>query len=276
MKISVLLSLFEKEDAGYFEASMKSIWDDQIRRPDEIVLVEDGPLPSELHFAVKRWKEKLGDTLVLVILKENVGLAKALNEGIKHCTGGYIARMDTDDISLPQRFKAQEKFLDAHPDVFAAGSAVAEMDKQGNCFNTRIMPLSFDEVKKALPKTCPIIHPSVIIRREIFDAGLLYFEKYRRHQDTELWFRVVFAGYKITNMPDVLLKFRKDVLLYKKRKQLAFIEFKIHMNGIYNLYGLFSWRYSYPIIHYLFRLLPPFWCLRINKNFIAKYWNKQR
>jgi glycosyltransferase involved in cell wall biosynthesis len=275
MSISVLISLFEKENAAYFERAMQSIWDDQTRRPDEIVLIEDGPLTSELYLAVSCWKEKLKDILVLVILKENVGLAKALNEGIKHCTGDYIARMDTDDISLPQRFELQENFLDIHPDVFVAGSSMIEMDEQGNFLNERVMPLSFEEIKKNLPKTSSVIHPTVVFRKVIFDAGLFYSEKYRRYQDIELWFRIISAGYKISNMPDILLKFRKSTLLYKKRKQFAYTELRIVMNGIYHLYGLFSWRYIYPVIHYLFRLLPPACALWIYKKFIIKYWNKQ-
>jgi glycosyltransferase involved in cell wall biosynthesis len=276
MNISVLVSLFEKENVNHFEKAMKSVWDDQTRRPDEIVLVEDGIVTGELYNAVKKWKEKLGNILILVILKENVGLARALNEGIKHCTGDYIARMDTDDISLPKRFELQEKFLDTHPDIFLLGSAVIEIDERGNYMNERIMPLSLEEIKKVMPRTCPFVHPSVIFRREIFNEGLLYSEKCRRYQDIELWYRIVLAGYKVANTQEVLVKYRKGAFLYKKRKQFAHTEFKIYMNGIYHLYGLFSWKYVYPIIHYLFRLLPPSWCHWIYIKFIAKYWNNLR
>jgi glycosyltransferase involved in cell wall biosynthesis len=275
MKISVLLSLFEKENVIYFETAMKSIWDEQTRRPDEIVIVEDGPLTNELLFAVKRWKEKLGDTLILVILKKNVGLAKALNEGIKYCTGDYIARMDTDDISLPQRFELQERFLDTHPDIYVLGSAVIEMDQNGSYMNERLMPLSLEEIKKVMPRTCPFVHPSVIFRKEIFNDELLYSEKCKRYQDIELWYRIILAGYKVANMQEVLLKYRKGAFLYKKRKHFARTELKIYVHGIYRLYGLFSWKYIYPVIHYLFRLLPPSCCHWIYKKFIAKYWNRQ-
>ena len=272
MKISVLLSLYAKENPLYFDLSMKSIWDDQIRKPDEIVLVEDGNLTTELDIIVNNWIAKLGSILKVVKLKDNKGLAIALNEGIKHCTGEYIARMDTDDISLPERFKLQEQYILNHPDVVVLGGGMIEFDEQNGELPERIMPLSLPEIKKAICKTSPFVHPAVMLIKNILKNGFMYNPQCRRCQDLELWFRIIAAGYNVANLPNIIIKFRKSSALYAKRKKSAGIEFHIYMKGIYMIYNGFTWRYLYPIIHYLFRKLPVSWSNTIYKKFILKYW----
>jgi len=272
MKISVLLSLYVKESPEYFDIAMKSIWDDQVRKPDEIVLVEDGPVSPELELVVEKWQNVIGEQLKVVPLKKNSGLAIALNEGVFHCTGDYIVRMDTDDIALPDRFLLQEKFADEHPDVVVFGTAMTEFnDEEGN-INTRIMPLTNADIKKSICKTSPLVHPSVFIRSDIFHMGYMYNPNCRRCQDVELWFRIMADGYEMANMPDVLLKFRKDENLYHKRKKSAKSEYRIYADGIKKVYGKFSWRRIYPIAHFLYRKLPDKFALFIYEHFIVKYW----
>lgn len=274
MKISVLLSLFEKENPNYFDLSMKSIWNDQIRKPDQIVLVEDGPITPQLDQVVNKWKREIGDLLTIVKLKDNQGLAIALNEGSKYCTGDYIARMDTDDISLPNRFQVQENYLLEHKNVVLLGGGMIEFNDEEGDLTPRIMPLSLKEIKSAICKTNPFVHPSVFISKKIFDKGLKYNSKCRRNQDAEFWFRIIAAGYNVANVPDIIIKFRKDPFLYKKRKKSAKSEFYIFMKGIYQIYGLFTYRYIFPIVHYLFRLIPASWSQFIYKRFILKYWQR--
>jgi glycosyltransferase involved in cell wall biosynthesis len=273
MKLSVLISLYKEEKVEYFEKSMQSIWDNQTRRPDEIILVIDGPLTAILHDSVQQWKIKLNDYLVIVELKENNGLAKALNAGIRYCKGKYIARMDTDDICVANRFELQELFLDTHSDIFLVGSGMMEIDEEDNLINERIMPLNHHEIVQTISKTTPFVHSSVMFRKQIFLDGVLYSNKCKRFQDIELWFRIISAGYKVANMSDIFLKFRKSTMLYRRRREFAFTEFHIFMKGIYMLNGLFSLQYIYPIIHLLFRFLPASMCLFIYRHFIAKYWD---
>lgn len=165
MKISVLLSLFAKENPTYFKLSMKSIWDDQIRKPDQIVLVEDGPITKELESIANEWKQKLGNILTIVKLERNQGLAIALNEGAKYCTGDFIARMDTDDISLPNRFQVQESYLLKHKDVVLLGGGMIEFNDEEGDLPPRIMPLSLAEIKKQYAKrTLLYIHLYLLVR----------------------------------------------------------------------------------------------------------------
>ena len=109
MKFSVILSLYFKEQPSYLIQSLDSIFS-QTLLPDEIVLVKDGPLTPELDNIVSEY-EKRYNIIKVIPLEKNLGLGKALNEGLKHCSHDLVARMDTDDIAYPNRFEKQVKFM---------------------------------------------------------------------------------------------------------------------------------------------------------------------
>ena len=99
------MSVYYKENPIYLKEAIESIYDKQILKPTEIVLVEDGKLTEELYQEINRQKKKLKDILKIVRLEKNSGLGKALNIGVLNCTNELIARMDSDDIAYPNRFK---------------------------------------------------------------------------------------------------------------------------------------------------------------------------
>ncbi|MDU5817764.1 MAG: glycosyltransferase, partial [Staphylococcus sp.] len=92
---SVLLSLYHKEKPEYLEKCFESIWDNQSLKPSEIVLVLDGPIGEQLTTSVQEWQVKIAEKLKVVALPQNVGLGKALNEGLKQCSADWVFRMDT-------------------------------------------------------------------------------------------------------------------------------------------------------------------------------------
>ena len=187
-----------------------------------------------------------------------LSVTKALNEGLKYVTGDLIARMDSDDMSAPKRFEMQVAFLEEHPEIDILGGSLQEFDETNECLNIRHYPLTHEAVCKYIVKACPLAHPSVMMRKRIFDEGLRYDERYRMSQDIKLWFDAILAGYRIGNIPDVLLYFRRDGDVFKRRSRAkAWNEFKIYMNGIYRMKGVFSLSYVYPIARYCFRNLPP-------------------
>lgn len=258
MTISVLMSVYRSEEADFFDAAIRSVWADQTVKPMEIVLVEDGPLPEELHHVVERWKSMLCDKLVVLKNKQNLGLTKSLNKGLNVAHGELIARMDSDDISEPDRFEKQEKFLTEHPDVDIVGGALREFNEDCNNLRVRNYPLTHEEAVKYICKASPLAHPTVMMRKRIFDKGLRYNEKYRMSQDIALWFDAIMAGYKIANVPEVTINFRSQGDVFKRRSRAkAWNEFKIYMNGIYRMNGLLSLKYRYPIARLSFRLMPP-------------------
>ena len=258
MTISVLMSVYQSERGAFLDRSLQSVWYDQTRKPEQIVLVEDGPLTKELYAVIGKWKERVGEVLTLCVNKENLGLTKSLNKGLEAATGDLIARSDSDDISAPHRFEIQERFFLEHPDVDIIGGSMQEFDDENECLNVRHYPLTHEEACRYIVKACPLAHPSVMMRRRIFEGGLRYDERYRMSQDIKLWFDAILAGYRLSNVPDICLYFRQQGDVFRRRSRVkAWNEFNIYMNGIYRMHGLFTLAYRYPIARYVFLNLPP-------------------
>lgn len=262
MTISVLLSVYKNEKPESLSRALSSIWDDQTLKPSLVVLVEDGPIPAELESIVDGLQLRVNAsgvaTVTVVKLPVNGGLTKALNQGLKYATGDLIARMDSDDIADPKRFERQVAYLEEHPEVDIVGGSLQEFDRENECLNIRHYPLTHEEACRYIVKACPLAHPAVMMRRRIFDEGLWYDERYRMSQDIKLWFDTIMAGYRIGNIPEVVLYFRREGDVFRRRSRAkAWNEFKIYMNGIYRMKGLLTPAYIYPIARYCFRLLPP-------------------
>lgn len=255
--ISVLMSVYKSERPEYLDRSIQSVWPDQSLKPDEIVLVEDGPIGEDLQDVIDKWEKCLGDRLVVITNERNLGLTKSLNKGLKVAKCDYIARMDSDDISTPVRFEKQKDYLDNNPEVTVVGGCLQEFDSEHDNLGVRRYPLTDAEVRNYIYRASPLAHPAVMMRKSMFDNGMAYDESYRTSQDIALWFDVLCAGYKIANIEDVVILFRRDGDMFKRRsKSKARNEFIIYMSGIRRLYGLFTWRYIYPFVRFCFRMMP--------------------
>ncbi|MBQ4484451.1 MAG: glycosyltransferase [Prevotella sp.] len=275
MTISVLMSVYKSEKGAFLDRSLQSVWDDQTRKPEQIVLIEDGAIPEELELIIDSFQSRVNASgvakMVVVKLPVNGGLTKALNAGIKHVTGDLIARMDSDDISASQRFDLQEKFFRENPEVDILGGSMQEFDDEHECLNVRHYPLTHEDACKYIVKACPLAHPAVMMRRRIFDEGLHYDERYRMSQDIKLWYDAILAGYRMANLQEIVLFFRQQGDVFRRRSRVkAWNEFKIYMNGIYRMHGLFTLAYRYPIARYVFRNLPPSLVKRIYESGMRK------
>ena len=271
LSISVLMSVYKSEKGEYLDRSLQSVWDDQTRKPEQIVLVEDGPLTEDLYAVINILKNKLGDKLMICRNEQNLGLTKSLNKGIELITSDLIARSDSDDISAPQRFELQEKFFRENPEIDILGGSMQEFDDEHECLNVRHYPPTHEEACRYIVKACPLAHPAVMMRRRIFDEGLRYDERYRMSQDIKLWYDAVLAGYRMANLPEIVLYFRQQGDVFRRRSRVkAWNEFKIYMNGIYRMHGLFTLAYRYPIARYIFRNLPPSLVKRIYESGMRK------
>ncbi len=257
MTITVLLSIYNKNNPAHLDRAMQSIWNDQTLRPDKIVAVIDGPLPDELNTVVEKWKTMIGENMTTILHKQNLGLTRSLNDGIGVITTDLIARMDSDDISNPQRFELQHRYLEEHPDIDIVGGSLQEFDDTHENMGIRHYPATHEEAVNTMHKVCPLAHPSVMMRRRIFDAGLHYNERFRTSQDIALWYDAVRQGYRMANLPEVIIRFRFAADVYSRRsKAKAWNEFCIYIYGIRQLHGVFSLKYIYPVSRLIFRLMP--------------------
>jgi len=254
MKFSVLMSVYSKDRPDYLDIALKSIWDDQILKPDEIVLIKDGPLNDSLDIIINKWKNKLNKILNIITLEANVGLGKALNKGLKYCKNNIVARMDADDISLPKRFLMQIDFFKHNSEVDILGGWGHIIDNNKIIKNERTQPRSDKEIKKIL-WACPIIHCSVMYRKDsILKVGSYNPNLARRQEDYELWIRAGFNGLIFSNIQDYLIKYRSNVT--KNTISVSYNRAKIGFKAVrYFDPRLISY---FAMIYPLFRSLMPF------------------
>lgn len=215
-KYSVLISVYHRENVDYFNDAMASIWEEQTVPPSQIVLVKDGPQTAEMDCAIAEWSERLGDVLTLVVLPENRGLAMALNAGLGHCQYDLVARMDADDIALPERFEKQLAKFQEDDQVGIVGTFAREICEQGNPGVVRRMPTNHERIHQNL-FTCPFIHPTVMFKKSLIEAVGGYNERLKRRQDYELWFRCGAASMKFANVPEPLLLYRFGVNTHSRQ-----------------------------------------------------------
>lgn len=220
-KYSVLMSLYSKEKSEYLAQSLDSMLN-QTLKPDEIVLVIDGPIPNKLESIVLDYKKRNPDIFNLIVLEENIGLGKALDVGLKECRNEIIARMDTDDISLVERCEKQIKKFNEDPELAIVGTMIDEFyDEPTNIVSSRIVPTEHTEIKKFMRRRSPFNHPAVMFKKSAVIAsggyGIL-----RRKQDLDLFSRMINNGYKAANLEESLLLFRSNENNFKRRKSWTY------------------------------------------------------
>lgn len=226
---SVLISVYASEKPEFLVACLESLTV-QTCKAQEVVLVEDGPISDSLKAVIEQFRSKL--PIVSVVLPVNVGLANALNEGLKYCTHELVARMDTDDICLPVRFERQLTYLQAHPEVTVLGAMVEEYDvTMRHSLGPRRLPLDHDALYAFSKRRSPLSHPTVMFRKSGVQAVGGY-PSFRKAQDYALWSLMLQKGYRIENLPDILLKMRAGSELMQRRgkdylkHELAIIRFQ--------------------------------------------------
>ena len=155
LKFSVLLSLYYRENAEYLKQSLDSIFKQTVK-PNEVVLVIDGPITPELKTVVNEY-DSIYKELKIIPLKNNTGLGNALNEGLKHCLYDIVARMDTDDIAKPNRFEKQLEIFEKYPQVEVISCWIDEFqDSPLNIISTRKLPEYSYQIYQYAKSRCPI------------------------------------------------------------------------------------------------------------------------
>ncbi len=229
MKFSVLMSVYNKENPKFFDLSIKSIWDDQKLKPNQVVIVVDGIINKRLEHVIEKWKKLIKSNMDVVRLIKNVGLGKALSHGLNKCKYTYVARMDTDDISHPERFLKQVKYLKNNPDICLLGSNVYEFDENG-IYSKKIVPYTHDNICKYIKYRNPFNHMSVIFRKDqiIKIGGYPHFIGY---EDYCLWFKVINNKFRTYNLKDCLVSVRGGNQMLKKRSNYFFFNQEIRFQN---------------------------------------------
>ena len=197
-KVSVVMAVYNGEK--YLREAIESILG-QTLADLEFIIVDDGSTDRSAEI-VKSYDDP---RIRLLVNGSNLGLMRSLNRGLDAARGEYIARMDCDDVSLPERLARQVAFMDSRPEVVASGTWATDMDAEGRVIGPRQMPVG-ERMDYEFWKPSPLIHPSAIIRAS--QLGETRYDPEAPHaEDYELWLRLK-KRHRIDNLPEYLLLYR--------------------------------------------------------------------
>lgn len=221
-KFSVLMSIYKNEKANFLRESLDSVLNNTAK-PDEIIMVKDGPLPQTLEDILNDYQRSTG-LFHFVIHKENLGLGLALRDGLLACKNELVARMDTDDICSEERFEKQLTYLKNHSNITVVGSNVEEFSIDWHHPDQLVKyPKSNRDIITFAKKRNPMRHPAVMFRKSaVLSSGnyrhFLWFEDY------DLCIRMLLNKYEMFNIQEVLTYCRADKKLFQRRGGVNYLK----------------------------------------------------
>ncbi|WII92407.1 glycosyltransferase [Kingella negevensis] len=221
MNFTVLMSLYIKEQPENLRQSLQSLAD-QTQRASEIIIVLDGNITPELQAVLDQFQPIL--PLNIFRLPENVGLGKALNFGLQHCTHEWVFRMDTDDIATHTRFAEQCQYIAQNPNVQLLGGQIAEFAQNPeHARHARIVPQTQPEIISFAKKRNPFNHMTVAYTKTtVQQAG-----GYQHHlfmEDYNLWLRMLAKGATAANLPQTLVYARTGNAMLERRRGWQYVQ----------------------------------------------------
>lgn len=216
MQFSVLMSAYKNDNADDFRTAVESISKNQTLRPSEIIIVVDGPVPEILKKMINTLEKEIPE-IQAYWLDENVGLGRAMEFGMTKCNYDYVARMDADDISAPDRFEKQISFITKHPETSVLGGQISEfIDEPYNIVARREVPLTHEDCIRYLHSRDPFNHVSVMLKKEdVLKAG--NYKHWHLNEDSYLWIRMALNGCRFANLPETLVNVRVGADMYGRR-----------------------------------------------------------
>lgn len=214
---SVLMSVYYKENPQYLNLSIESMLNQTIS-PNEFVLVEDGPLTSELEKVIEKHVSNNPNLFKIIKNKENLGLGLSLKKGINAAKNEWIARMDSDDYSIPTRCEQQLQFIEKNPEYEMVGSFESEfIDTINNVVSIHKVPKKAEQIKQFMHRRCAVLHPTVMYKK----SAVIRSGNYRNvplYEDYDLFSRMVLENNIETyNIQKSLYYIRTSSDFYKRR-----------------------------------------------------------
>lgn len=238
---SVLMSVYAKEKPEYLKTSIQSMLDQTVK-PNEFVIVEDGPLTDELNEVIKEYIEKYDGLFKIIKNKINLGLGPSLNKGIKASKNELIARMDSDDYSIPQRCENELQCFLNDPRLGMVGTYEAEfINSIKNVISVHKVPKESSEIRRFMKKRCAVLHPTVMYKKsEVIRSG--NYHNVPLYEDYDLFARMVLEyNVKTCNIQKNLYFIRTSPDFYKRRGGIKYaktalkFKWKMHKRGYTSL-----------------------------------------
>ena len=275
LKFSVIMSIYKSDVPELVRVALDSLLQ-QTLLPNEIVIVGDGPVPAELEQVVSSFKFRVSkirttpnpsfakggglmpedgkelletrnqkpETIVTYLPQEkNGGLGEAMRIAAEAAKYDYLARMDSDDICLPDRFEKQMKCFEEDPELSLVGGMITEFDGEPeNIIAKRILPLEDAEIKRMMRGRCAVNHVTVIFKKvDLMKSG--NYQPFWKQEDHYLWARMMEHGCKFRNIPDVVVNVRSGKDQIARRGGLRFYKSVVRVFWYMYRNGLISFGY---------------------------------
>lgn len=241
MKISVLISLYDKEQPDYLHACFESLAI-QTLPAAEIIVVYDGAINKALQQVVSHWQAQL--PIRIVTLAQNIGLGPALNAGLSQCQYAWVARMDTDDICVPTRFEQQVAFIKNHPTISVCGGQILEFDTSpADAKQSRQVPTTPEAIRQYAKARNPINHMTVLYQKSAVLA-IGGYQPAPLYEDYDLWIRLLQKNYQFANLAEVIVYARAGAAMFERRGGLDYaknemaLQLRFYQQGFLSLVQL--------------------------------------
>ena len=236
---SVLMSVYHRENPSFLKKSVIN----ETLVPNEVVLIKDGKLTDELDCVISDFTTKYPHIFTVISLSQNIGLANALNEGMKVIRNPIIARMDSDDICFENRFEMQINYL-IDNDLDIVGGQIVEFSKDiEDVVSIREVPLLHEDIVKFMRFRSPFSHPTIVFKKEVFDT-LGGYDVKTFPEDYDFFVRAYLAGCKFGNVKENVLYFRLGENLSEAIKRRWGIKYAINEIKLYRKFlkiGFFNY-----------------------------------
>ena len=218
--ISVLMSVYKNDVPKNVITAVESVVN-QTLQPKQIVMVVDGPVSKEMEEVLKQLQKKY-NIFDLHFQEVNQGLGKTMANGTAFCKYNYIARMDSDDIAMPERFEKQMKIFEEHPEIDMVGSTAQEFfNEPENLAGVKWVPETNEQIVEFMKSRCPFCHMTVIMKKDILEKAGGYKDWFYA-EDWYLWIRMYLAGAKFYNIQENLVLARINYDTFARRGGLKY------------------------------------------------------
>lgn len=211
------MSVYIKENPVFLKESIESILN-QTYKADQFILIKDGPLTTELDFLISQYEQNYPDLFTIVNLDVNIGLGAALNIGIRKSRNELVARMDSDDISMPERCLEEVRQFERDNTLAIVGTYIDEFSSNRDIvISSRYVPVKHDDIVRFCKRRSPFNHPTVMYKKSAV-IGCGGYPATKRAEDFMLFSEMLNSGCKAMNIPKKLLLYRTNQENFKRRK----------------------------------------------------------
>lgn len=255
---SIVMAVYDKEHADFFDRALQSIMEDQSVKPSEIILVCDGKLSDELNGVIEKYQSQYS-IFNVIRLPDNRGLGNALRIAVECASNELIARMDSDDVSIPDRFEQQLYYFQRHPEIDIVGGDITEfIEKEENIIGKRSVPTTDAKIKEYMKKRCAMNHVSVMYKKAAVQAAGGY-QDWFWNEDYYLWIRMWLNGAVFANTGTVLVNVRVGEKMYQRRGGIKYFKSEFGIQTLMYKSGIISEiEYAFNVfVRFIVQMLMP-------------------